>query len=541
MVTNYVKWYKKRLGLRISNSPRCLLLAFWLLCYGNMAYGATDVALVIWNSQYKESISSANTDDISLVVDRLKSSGFKVYFKENLNSYQFSKVVKQYMKDSQNADLSLIYYHGHAIHLNANFLVPVDVRLRSRGDRKKLINLHKLKNDGDQSQILILDACRHSSMALGWGEALNRQYLCDKKVFESSNIGKTTRVLLTNTDPANSDKHSFSRVLANNLQEGKNWQTILKEASGDIARTSSGKLKPVLFGNSDLSSILTKTDIPDIELPVGCDELESDEEIERSWAFVIQENKVAAFNLFVDQYPCSIYIHEAKILLGKLNIRANPNQDKPNKEPPPSKVSNETATPTPLSESRVNETDTPKQKKLIPFIVASKPKNAIIKILTIKEKYYPGIKLEAGKPYQIEISKDGYQRTRKWITLTPSTQKLSVSLKKSAFSQAEINTFTAQINSIDKLLQATNTTQLDKLLPSSKQKRILLSVSEQYVRIETTIITNEADTTANVLSATIRLDKMIKQNGEYVFPPESYRNFVFRYRLDELGIRNVEL
>jgi formylglycine-generating enzyme required for sulfatase activity len=63
------------------------------------------------------------------------------------------------------------------------------------------------------------------------------------------------------------------------------------------------------------------------------------------------------------------------------------------------------------------------------FKVNRTPRNARVRILNIKEKYYDGIRLEPGK-YRIEVSKKGYKKIKRLITLGEADKTVTVKLKK---------------------------------------------------------------------------------------------------------------
>ena len=57
------------------------------------------------------------------------------------------------------------------------------------------------------------------------------------------------------------------------------------------------------------------------------------------------------------------------------------------------------------------------------------PENATVRILNIRDRYYPGIKLLPGR-YHIEVSDKGYDKEEQWLTLDNEDLNLKVSLRK---------------------------------------------------------------------------------------------------------------
>lgn len=68
-----------------------------------------------------------------------------------------------------------------------------------------------------------------------------------------------------------------------------------------------------------------------------------------------------------------------------------------------------------------------KQPKLF---VETEPENATVQILNIKSKFHQGIELGPGD-YHLDISANGYERSRKWISMSKGEEKiLNISLQK---------------------------------------------------------------------------------------------------------------
>ena len=73
--------------------------------------------------------------------------------------------------------------------------------------------------------------------------------------------------------------------------------------------------------------------------------------------------------------------------------------------------------------------DAPQEPPSFAINVALQPENASVRILNIRDKYYPGIKLLPGR-YHIEVTDKGYDTQTQWITLNDEDLALSVSLRK---------------------------------------------------------------------------------------------------------------
>jgi tetratricopeptide (TPR) repeat protein len=61
--------------------------------------------------------------------------------------------------------------------------------------------------------------------------------------------------------------------------------------------------------------------------------------------------------------------------------------------------------------------------------VNATPRNSRIRIMTINPKYRPGIKVKQGK-HKIEVTKRGYKKRIKWVTITDQDVNVNIKLKK---------------------------------------------------------------------------------------------------------------
>ena len=59
-------------------------------------------------------------------------------------------------------------------------------------------------------------------------------------------------------------------------------------------------------------------------------------------------------------------------------------------------------------------------KKTINLTILTNPNNARVRIMNIKPRYYPGIKLSQGK-YEVYVTKLGFKAKRIWIDVTQTT------------------------------------------------------------------------------------------------------------------------
>lgn len=161
--------------LFLRGAARGLLLAFWLgaTWLGSMAWASDRVALVIGNSNYRQSPLLNPRNDANAMADLLTRAGFKVDKHLDTDLGQLQSAVNRFgatIKDPK-IKLGLFYYAGHGLQQDwRNYLVPVSAQIRAPADvTKQTVDVSDLLRYMQEAQgrsfLVILDACRDDPFA----------------------------------------------------------------------------------------------------------------------------------------------------------------------------------------------------------------------------------------------------------------------------------------------------------------------------------------------------------------------------------------
>jgi TPR repeat protein len=137
------------------------------------AEAETRFALVIGNGAYRNVPALNNPpSDAKDIAAALKSLGFKVTLKIDLDLAAMQRAIDEFALESADADVSLLYYAGHGFQLaGRNYLVPVGAELRQIGDiASRTVALDPVLAElgkGKGSHLVFLDACRNNPFAAG--------------------------------------------------------------------------------------------------------------------------------------------------------------------------------------------------------------------------------------------------------------------------------------------------------------------------------------------------------------------------------------
>lgn len=122
------------------------------------------MALVIGNSQYKESCLKNPENDADSLAQILHDAKFAVTLKKNLSFLDTRRVIRTFLDSLQANDIYLIYYAGYGIFSEGqSYIVPVDAVMNSRQPNSdECISVAQIKPaDARRAGILILDASFH--------------------------------------------------------------------------------------------------------------------------------------------------------------------------------------------------------------------------------------------------------------------------------------------------------------------------------------------------------------------------------------------
>ncbi len=137
------------------------------------ARAETRFALVIGNGAYRNVPALANPpNDAKDIAPALKSLGFKVTLKLDLDLAAMQRAIDEFALESADADVSLFYYAGHGFQLaGRNYLIPVGAELHQLNDiASRTVALDPVLAElgkGKGSHLVFLDACRNNPFAGG--------------------------------------------------------------------------------------------------------------------------------------------------------------------------------------------------------------------------------------------------------------------------------------------------------------------------------------------------------------------------------------
>src|SRR5262252_8984810 len=152
---------------------RCLIAMLGVIgCLAaTQALAERRVALVVGNAQYAHTPALPNPrNDAQDIADTLRRVGFEVTLGYDLNQTKFARIIDDFARALEGADVGLFYYAGHGLQINEkNFLVSTEAKLESTflvpSETIEVDAIIRLMESKTTTNLVFLDACRNNPLA----------------------------------------------------------------------------------------------------------------------------------------------------------------------------------------------------------------------------------------------------------------------------------------------------------------------------------------------------------------------------------------
>jgi formylglycine-generating enzyme required for sulfatase activity len=296
------------------------------------AWGAR-VALVIGNANYPESPLKNPVNDARAMSAKLKSLGFEVIAKEDLQMRQIGSTLNAFRSKIKPGDEVLFFYAGHGLQVKGvNYLPAVDAEIGSEDDvPQQSINVANLLELLDESKagvkLIFLDACRNNPFSRGFRSTSTGL----SKVGNAPSgtlISFATRPGSVAADGTGSNGLYTEQLLHYIATPNVQVELMLKEVARDVESHSQSKQEPWIEGSikGNFYFVFTGPTTVNMPAPATVSVAKADPE-EEAWNAAKDSNSVAAVQLYLNRYKNGRYQTAAEILLTKLS----PAQQPPNK------------------------------------------------------------------------------------------------------------------------------------------------------------------------------------------------------------------
>lgn len=317
-----------------------LLISVAFLLATTSAFAEKRIALIIGNSAYKTISELKNPkNDAELMARTLEEVGFEVVSAFDADYRDMRKAVKLFGRKLRVAGedtVGLFYYAGHGVQANGtNYLIPLRTEIDSQSD----LNLEALDADdilrqmedaGNRLNLVILDACRNNPFkgtARSGGRGLARM-----NAASGSLIAFATAPGQVAADGEGNNSPYTEALVAAIKQPGLAVEQVFKQARIEVGRKTGKRQTPWeesslegdFFFVPRLESALSILSNPKQQKFEPAPVLNK---AERVYNQIKDSDNVEVLEIFIEQFPDSIYSKFARAKIKSLEPKTSPSKD----------------------------------------------------------------------------------------------------------------------------------------------------------------------------------------------------------------------
>jgi formylglycine-generating enzyme required for sulfatase activity len=214
------------------------------------------VALVIGNAAYQHAPALANPKhDAEGMAEALRALKFEVLLGVDLDKPGIERLMQAFAEKVDGADVALVFFAGHGLQVNGrNYIVPVSGKLDRESDllfhAVPLDSLQQLLEQGQRTNILILDACRDNPLARNLARSMGTRSSAIGRGLGETKAGIGTLIVYA-TQPGNvaldgqGRNSPFTEAMLKHLRTpGLEVRQILTRVRAAVIETTKGKQVP---------------------------------------------------------------------------------------------------------------------------------------------------------------------------------------------------------------------------------------------------------------------------------------------------------
>lgn len=290
------------------------------------AFAQGRVALVIGNSAYAHVPSLPNpAHDARDVADALGRLGFAVKTITDADFNRIRKSLAEFGRAAQSAEMAVLYFAGHGVEIDGNnWLLPTDVELKYDADAgTEAIGLPlaiQAVSSAKTLGLVILDACRNnpfkSSMRrTNQGRSVQILGLAPVEPVSNVLVAYAARDGTVANDGTGRNSPYTAALLRHLETPGLEIDFLFRNVRDDVMAATDNEQQPFVYGSLSSEEIYFK---PPPAGEVAADDVPPPDAAEIAWSFLQSTNDVLTLARFVDRFPTSMRVSEARTRIASL-------------------------------------------------------------------------------------------------------------------------------------------------------------------------------------------------------------------------------
>ena len=283
------------------------------------------VALIIGNSNYKQSPLKNPVNDARAMRDKLQRMGFQVVYFENMQVKQVGSVLREFRNAIRPGSVALFFYAGHGLQVRGeNYLPTVDAELASEEDVPyQALSLSAVLNTMEDSKaavnLVLLDACRNNPFARNFRS--QPQGLARVQAPSGTLIHYATRPGSVAEDGGGRHGTYTEALLQQIDDKGVPIETALKRVTIRVREATKGKQEPWMEGSLTGDFYFVVSPGATVTVQPAPPPNNSDE---AAWQAAESVRTLPAYQAYLAEFPKGLYAAAARIKVAGLMAAAAP-------------------------------------------------------------------------------------------------------------------------------------------------------------------------------------------------------------------------
>jgi hypothetical protein len=275
------------------------------------------VALVVGNSAYATAPLLNPVNDARAIAQALRESGFQVIYKENADQRVMLGAIRDFGDRLLAGGTGLFYFAGHGMQIKGrNYLVPVAASIEredevaySTIDAQAILD--KMESAGNETNIMILDACRNNPFVRSGRSAQAGLAQMDAPV--GTLLAYATSPGSVASDGSGANGLYTQHLLSAMRQEGTKIEDVFKLVRSNVRRDSNGKQVPWESTSLEGDFYFRKATSKVTQFNDGSDALDI-----ALWETVKASNVPIEIRAYLNRFPQGRFVDDARNRLVKL-------------------------------------------------------------------------------------------------------------------------------------------------------------------------------------------------------------------------------
>ena len=309
-----------------------LVLATLTLVTSDDTFAQNRIALVIGNGAYVNVKQLPNPpNDAADISQSLERLGFDVTSVTDATLDSLRHALIDFGRAARDADMAVLFFAGHGMEImGENWLLPIDAELKNDVDvDTEAVSLRSAMlavSNAKQLGLVILDACRNSPFfgkmhRPGKTSAIERG-LAPVEPADNVLVAYAARDGTKASDGSGRNSPYTAALLHHLETPGLEIEFLFRNVRDDVMSATNDEQQPFVYGSLSSEEIYLK-EAAGAQLAYNASEVTSDAG-EIAWSFLKQTSDVGTLQRFVEVFPSSDRLSDAKKRLATLEHAPNP-------------------------------------------------------------------------------------------------------------------------------------------------------------------------------------------------------------------------